>query len=695
MEELEVGLRITNNGEQVTKSVKSIKTELREATQEAFAFNRKFGEFSPEAEQAKDKLAKLKNEVADFGDQVDALNPDRKFQAVTKSLQGVAGGFAGVQGAIGLFGAESEDLQKQLLKVQSALALSEGINSILEAQDSFKNLGVLIKGNVTKAFGSLRSAIISTGIGALVIGVALLIANFDTVKKVVLNFIPGLAKVGEFVGKLVNKITDFVGVTSEAERAYEKLKKSTSGQNDELDRQIKLLQAQGGQEEKIAKLQKQKIDNQIAVSKANKNKKDEDIKNEKDLENEKKVIDLEEKKRLEDKKKTEAKERADAKKERDAEAKQKRDEIKKQTYESDKELALAKLEGREKEKKQLEFERAEALKAVEGNAVATQNVKDLYKIKEADLNKQFAEEDKKTAEELEEFKNQLYLDSITNEELRAEKESQLALEKKLKDINDSKLSAVEKKQAVQDAVDAWQFEQDAKDFEAQLTKDAEAIAKTEGDFANDLAILEAQRTLILSNTKLTEDERVKLLAENSKKAKEIGDAEVASKKANIDQIKELISQLGAIAGESTAVGKALALANIGIDTAQAFSALTKSSEQNPANGTTFGLAGVLQYAAGVIRIAANIKKAKDILSKVKTPSGGGGGGGLSIPSGGVGGAVQAPIAQGISVQQTSSIGTSNVNIKNTDAIKAYVVERDITDSQDRINKIKAAATFGG
>jgi len=691
MEELEVGLRITNNGEQVTKSVKSIKTELREATQEAFAFNRKFGEFSPEAEQAKDKLAKLKNEVADFGDQVDALNPDRKFQAVTKSLQGVAGGFAGVQGAIGLFGAESEDLQKQLLKVQSALALSEGINSILEAQDSFKNLGVLIKGNVTKAFGSLRSAIISTGIGALVIGVALLIANFDTVKKVVLNFIPGLAKVGEFVGKLVNKITDFVGVTSEAERAYEKLKKSTSGQNDELDRQIKLLQAQGGQEEKIAKLQKQKIDNQIAVSKANKNKKDEDIKNEKDLENEKKVIDLEEKKRLEDKKKTEAKERADAKKERDAEAKQKRDEIKKQTYESDKELALAKLEGREKEKKQLEFERAEALKAVEGNAVATQNVKDLYKIKEADLNKQFAEEDKKTAEELEEFKNQLYLDSITNEELRAEKESQLALEKKLKDINDSKLSAVEKKQAVQDAVDAWQFEQDAKDFEAQLTKDAEAIAKTEGDFANDLAILEAQRTLILSNTKLTEDERVKLLAENSKKAKEIGDAEVASKKANIDQIKELISQLGAIAGESTAVGKALALANIGIDTAQAFSALTKSSEQNPANGTTFGLAGVLQYAAGVIRIAANIKKAKDILSKVKTPSGGGGGG-LSIPTGG-GGVVQAPIQQGVSVQQTAV--TNGVNIKNTDAIKAYVVERDITDSQDRINKIKAAATFGG
>jgi hypothetical protein len=36
----------------------------------------------------------------------------------------------------------------------------------------------------------------------LVIGVGLLIANFETVKKVVLNFIPGLGKLADFVGIL-------------------------------------------------------------------------------------------------------------------------------------------------------------------------------------------------------------------------------------------------------------------------------------------------------------------------------------------------------------------------------------------------------------------------------------------------------------------------------------------------------------
>lgn len=688
----EIALKITTDASQTEKSVKSIRQELREAQQSAIALSREFGDLSPEALAAAKKVANLKDEVGDLKQRIDALNPDAKFKAFSSSLQGVAGGFAGVQGAIGLFGTESAELEKQLLKVQSALALSQGLDSLLEARDSFKTLGALVKGNVTKAFSTLRGAIIATGIGALVVGVGLLIANFDTVKRVVLNFIPGLAKVGEFIGKLVTGITDFVGVTSEAERAYDRLKKSTEGSNNEIDRQVKLLQAQGGQEKKIAELQKKKIDNTINVTKANKNQTDEDKKNLLDLENEKKVIGLEEQNRVKKEAADRKKQRQEEGKQAAAEAKAKADEIKKQTYETDKELQLARLEGREKEKKQLEFEQQEALKAVEGNAKATQSVKDLYVIKGKELNKQFAEEDKKNEQELQDFKNELYLDSITNAKLREEEERKLALEKKVKDIEESKLTAVEKAQATQDAINAWQFEQDAKDFETQLAKDEAALAKTEGDFANDLAILEAQRELILSNTTLTEDARVKLLDENSKKAKAIGQAEVESKKAQLEEIKGLFSQLAGIAGESTAVGKALALANIGIDTAQAISSLTKASEQNPANGLTFGAAGTIQFATGLIRIAANIKKAKDLLSKVK----GGAGGNLpSIPGGGASAVAptQAPIGAAVQVTNTQTLGTTDVNVQNQGAIKAFVVESDITDSQDRVSKIKAAATL--
>jgi hypothetical protein len=56
-----------------------------------------------------------------------------------------------------------------------------------------------------------------------VVALGLVAANFETVKKVVLNFIPGLGKVADYIGNLVNKITDFIGVTSESGRATAKV----------------------------------------------------------------------------------------------------------------------------------------------------------------------------------------------------------------------------------------------------------------------------------------------------------------------------------------------------------------------------------------------------------------------------------------------------------------------------------------
>lgn len=689
----EIALKITTDASQTEKSVKSIRQELREAQQNAVNLSRKFGELSPEALAAAKKVANLRDEVGDLKDRIDALNPDAKFRAFSSALQGVAGGFAGVQGAIGLFGTESAELEKQLLKVQSALALSEGLNSVIASKDAFKNLGAIVKGNVTKAFGTLRGAIISTGIGALVVGVGLLIANFETVKKVVLNFIPGLAKVGEFIGKLVDGITDFVGVTSEASRAYDKLAKNTKSGNEDIDRRIALLKAQGGQESKVAELETQKVNNSIKVlqakSKAEKGLNADDLKDYKDLQNQKKVISAEEQARLNQEAKDRKKQRQEENKQAAAEAKQKADEVKKQIYESDKELRLARAEGRDKERLQLKIEEEEALKAAEGNAKAIQNIKDLYVIKGQELNKQFAEEDKKTAQEVEDFKNELYLDSITNVKLRDEEESKLALAKKLKDIEESKLSAVEKAQATQDAINAWQFNQDAKDFEAQLAKDAAAIAKTEGDFANDLAIIDAQRQAILALEDDAEGKRTKLLDENSKARRSIEDAEAEHKKKQVGETIKLLGDLGSILGQQTAAGKALGIATALINTYQGATEALKEKSTLPQPFST-----IARFASAAAIIANGIRTVKQITS-VKVPGGAGGGGGQGASNPISGGAVptQAPIASGIQVTNTQTIGTTDVNVQNQGAVKAFVVERDITDSQDRISKIKAAATL--
>jgi len=167
------------------------------------------------------------------------------FPKLTQSLNAVAGGFAVAQGAIGLFGNESESVQKAMLKVQSAMAISQGFESINQSRNSITQLGLTLKNTsivqktltaataaytfVTQASTTglklFRGALISTGIGAIVVGLGLLIANFDKVKKVVLNLIPGLASVGDFIGSIVDSITDFAGATSDASRALDKLKK--------------------------------------------------------------------------------------------------------------------------------------------------------------------------------------------------------------------------------------------------------------------------------------------------------------------------------------------------------------------------------------------------------------------------------------------------------------------------------------
>lgn len=224
----EVNVRINVDAKGADNSVGSIKKQLRDATNELISMREKFGDSSAEAVNAAQKVAKLKDAIGDAKAMTDAFDPDAKFKAFGAALQGVAGGFAAVQGAQALFGAESEAVSKTLAKVQGAMALSQGINSVLQARDSFKNLGAVLQNNIiiqkalnfvmTGSFKTqqqvtqakqadvattitqtaattgltlaqnaariaaiaLRGAIMATGIGALILGVGSLISKIGS-----------------------------------------------------------------------------------------------------------------------------------------------------------------------------------------------------------------------------------------------------------------------------------------------------------------------------------------------------------------------------------------------------------------------------------------------------------------------------------------------------------------------------------
>lgn len=170
--------------EKVTKlaqgldSFKSIKTQIREATQEAVRLAQQFGEFSPEATAAAQKVAKLKDTMGDFQERVASLNPD-KFAAIGKVVSGMAGGISAAQGAMALFGSESEDVQKALLKVQGAMAFAQGMDQLMNMENTLGGIANMIKTNVVAAFTTLKGAMMATGIGALIAAVAMAIQYME------------------------------------------------------------------------------------------------------------------------------------------------------------------------------------------------------------------------------------------------------------------------------------------------------------------------------------------------------------------------------------------------------------------------------------------------------------------------------------------------------------------------------------
>ena len=161
-----------------------------------------------------------------------------------------------------------------------------------------------------------------------------------------------------------------------------------------------------------------------------------------------------------------------------------------------------------------------------------------------------------------------------------------------------------------------------------------------------------------------------------------------SDKARRQAVNNGIQMLESLFAGNEKAEKAFALAKIGIDTAKAISSLTANSEANPANAVTFGGAGIIQFATGLIRIVSNIASAKKLLSSKgkSTPSASGGGSGAS-PS--------IPSANSVPQIDTSAMFdlSSSTSIFSQQPIQAYVVQQDVEDQNEISNQIQNRATL--
>ena len=233
--------------------------------------------------------------------------------------------------------------------------------------------------------------------------------------------------------------------------------------------------------------------------------------------------------------------------------------------------------------------------------------------------------------------------------------------------------------------------------DAELTEDQKKLQALQTKYDAEYKLAEGNVALQTALTKKLEDDTTKIEEDAANLKIENAKKERDAKIALAGDIATGIQNVGAAfikdQKKLEKFNKAMALVQIGIDTAKAISALVAASQSNPSNAVTFGASGIAQFAAGIIQIATNVAKAKTILTSGGTPSGGGGGGG-----GDTGGAtpnVAQQVPQG--AQLFGSANTGNVmsagggTNNSSMTVTAVVSETQVTNVQNKINKINKNA----
>lgn len=169
-----------------SKSIKQLREQVASLTDELESLEIGSSDYSKKLEELVSAQNKLN--VATESMQGKTVNAVKAFDSINQVAGGLAGGVSAVSAAFTLFGRDTENLQKTMVKLQAAIAIVQGIGGlkglgegILNGVKSFKALSVAMAGATTTtgglsvAMGVLRTAIISTGIGALIVALGMLV----------------------------------------------------------------------------------------------------------------------------------------------------------------------------------------------------------------------------------------------------------------------------------------------------------------------------------------------------------------------------------------------------------------------------------------------------------------------------------------------------------------------------------------
>jgi len=560
-----------------------------------------------------------------------------------------------VQGAQALFGTESKALEETLVKVNAAMALSQGLSAVTESIDAFKNLGTVLKEIpiiqkvITAAQWLWNAAMDANPIGAIVIAITALIAGVVALTKYFMD--------NADAAKAQAKEIDAARI------AIEKQKNVLKDNAEALDRnqkfQLDYAKASGKSAEEIRKLELALINKKIAEKEAasqtalatvelEKNRlatlrsagaDDEQIKaQEENIKAARGNLKI-----ANDDVMSAGKERIDI-------INRQTIEIKQQETNAIKESESKRKEASEKAKQQRE-----------------QELKDLIAA-EKDAQKQ-----------LQAAKDANYLQAIKDDQERAEEKLRIEYENQKKSIEQSKASEQTKNALLAEL--GKKYWMDLAAIEDDAAKKKKDKAKEEDD---------AMMADLLANLDKAIEAEEKASEEKKKIAQLEADHKKAMQQSVFDALEGGIAILKQVAGQNKALQKAAIIAESAIGIAKIV------LNTNAANA-----AAILKYAAIpggqalsaseilMNKVNAGIGIASSIAATAKALQGIGASGGVSggnvasnSPS------TSAPIPPQLA---TTTMNQSQINQLSSATTRAFVLESDVTSNQERIIRLNRAA----
>lgn len=244
----------------------SLREQMKFLTMELVKMKMAGEEDSATYKEMVQKLGDLKDSMADVAAEAKVMGSDTKsIDMFVGSIKAVGSAGQIAESTMQLLGSENEDVTKGIQRMMAIQTMMNGVQEIgnaLQKESAFM-LGLNAAGTKLAAAGqaiytfavgastgalkAFRIAMLATGIGALIAGLALLVVNFDKVKKAIFG---GNDELERF-GKLTNKYNLVADI-----------------KNKKIKDEIELLKAKGATDDEIAKKEREMMLNDIAATEA-------------------------------------------------------------------------------------------------------------------------------------------------------------------------------------------------------------------------------------------------------------------------------------------------------------------------------------------------------------------------------------------------------------------------------------------